>query len=82
MKPVIADDHPIFRAGLRQILETDATLRDRSSPPRVILLTLHVDGRFLNKALDVGAYGYVPKRTRSLNRFAVTHQSSLSRVEP
>jgi two-component system response regulator DesR len=31
MKPVItvviADDHPIFRAGLRQILDTDGTLR-------------------------------------------------------
>jgi DNA-binding NarL/FixJ family response regulator len=39
------------------------TLRDRSSPTRVILVTLHVDARFLNKALDVGAYGYVPKES-------------------
>jgi DNA-binding NarL/FixJ family response regulator len=36
MKPVItvviADDHPIFRAGLRQILETDATLHVAAEP--------------------------------------------------
>src|SRR5215475_2254940 len=98
MKPVITvvivDDHPIFRAGLRQVLETDPALRvvaeagdgdealatieavrpdlavvdidmpgrdglevtralrDRRSATRIILLTLHTDAWFLNKALD------------------------------
>lgn len=109
MKPVItvviADDHPIFRAGLRQVLEADAALRvageagdgdealaaiesirpdlavldidmpgrdgldvtralrDRRSTTRVILLTLHTDAWFLNKALDAGVHGYVPKES-------------------
>jgi DNA-binding NarL/FixJ family response regulator len=102
---VIADDHPIFRTGLRQVLEADTalrvvgeagdgeqaltviesiqpdlavldidmpgangldvtrTLRDRRSPTRVILLTLHTDAWFLNTALDAGAQGYVPKES-------------------
>lgn len=102
---LIADDHPIFRTGLRQVLESDAavrvvaeagngdealaiiealrpdvavldidmpgrdgldvarSLRDRRSPTRVIILTLHTDARFLDAALDAGVHGYVPKES-------------------
>jgi DNA-binding NarL/FixJ family response regulator len=102
---LIADDHPIFRAGLRQVIETDGgvrvvaeagsgdealasvekirpdlavldidmpgrdgldvarTLRDRRSPTRVIVLTLHTDDWFVNAALDAGVHGYVPKES-------------------
>jgi DNA-binding NarL/FixJ family response regulator len=102
---VITDDHPIFRTGLQQVLETDAelrvvgeagngddalvsieavrpdlavldidmpgrdgldvtrALRDRRSATRVILLTLHTDAWFLNRALDAGVHGYVPKES-------------------
>ncbi|MBR9975720.1 MAG: response regulator transcription factor [Bacteroidetes bacterium] len=53
---VIADDHPVFRAGLRQIIERDATLRVlgeagdgiaaldaiRNLQPKITLLDLHM----------------------------------------
>lgn len=104
---LIADDHPIFRAGLRQVIEAspgvrvvaeagdgnDAlasiestapalaildidmpgldglevarALRDRKSPTRVILLTMHKDAWFLEAALDAGVQGYVLKDSAS-----------------
>jgi DNA-binding NarL/FixJ family response regulator len=100
---LIADDHPVVRQGLRQIIETDAgmeivgeagngadalasarelnpavilldvdlpdmdgfsvckTLLEQGSKSKIIFLTVHREERFMRKALDLGASGYVLK---------------------
>jgi DNA-binding NarL/FixJ family response regulator len=47
----------------RNGLDVTRALRDRRSPTRIILLTLHTDAWFLNSALDAGVHGYVPKES-------------------
>jgi DNA-binding NarL/FixJ family response regulator len=105
LRIVIADDHPIFRSGLRQILSAQAGLRiveeisdgeqaliaiQRSTPdiaildidmPKkngfdvvaalrssgmdipVIFLTMYNDREMLDKAMELGARGYVLKES-------------------
>ena len=100
---LIADDHPIVRHGLRQLIESCAglkvvaevtngqealdilrqlkpqvalldvdmpvldgfgvaqILRDEKISTKVIFLTVHREKSFLNKALNVGASGYILK---------------------
>jgi DNA-binding NarL/FixJ family response regulator len=100
---LIADDHPIVRQGLRQLIESRAglkvvaevsngqealdklrqlkpqvvlldvdmpgldgfgvaqTLRDEGLNIKTIFLTVHREESFLNKALSVGARGYILK---------------------
>jgi DNA-binding NarL/FixJ family response regulator len=106
IKVIIADDHPIFRTGLRQIVESesikilaeasngkeaiekikeykpDIAILDINMPQvdglgvfdgirklkletKVIFLTAHENERIFNKALDMGAYGYVLKENAS-----------------
>lgn len=100
---LIADDHPIVRQGLRQILEREVdlevtgevgdgqaaleqivlrqpdiavldidmpkmngfdvlrALREKQTPGKVILLTVHREEEFFDEALKLGASGYVLK---------------------
>jgi DNA-binding NarL/FixJ family response regulator len=100
---LIADDHPIWRKGLREVIENDPDLivvgeagdghqalekiqqllprvalldidmpsldglkvalavRDRKFPVEIIFLTVHREESFMNRALDVGARGYILK---------------------
>jgi DNA-binding NarL/FixJ family response regulator len=100
---LIVDDHPLFRSGLRQVIETDSRfevvgetgdgeaalqfiqgkkpdvavldvnlprltgleiarkLQDKRSSTRIIILTMHKDEETCNRALDVGAKGFVLK---------------------
>src|SRR5262245_60611719 len=44
-------------------LETAARLADGGWAPRVVFLTVHEDPEFLEAARNVGAHGYVLKRT-------------------
>ena len=103
---IIADDHPIFRTGLRQIIESegitvlaeaingeealniikeykpDVAVLDVEMPlmdglgvlegikkintkTRGILITVHKNEKIFNKAMDIGAYGYVLKENAS-----------------
>ena len=100
---LIADDHPLFRSGLRQVVENDPTLmlvgeasdgesalklilekqpdvavldvnlpdvngfeiarrlQGKRLPTRIIILTMHKDEETCNRALDIGAKGFVLK---------------------
>jgi len=100
---LIVDDHPLFRSGLRQVVESDSRfqvvgeagdgetalqfiqekkpavavldvnlpgltgleiarkLQDKRLPTRIIILTMHKDEETCNRALDVGAKGFVVK---------------------
>jgi DNA-binding NarL/FixJ family response regulator len=100
---LIVDDHPLFRSGLRQVIEDDPhlelvgeagdgeaalqlilqkkpdvvvldvnlpglngfeiarQLQDKNLPTRIIILTMHKDEATCNRALDVGAKGFVLK---------------------
>jgi len=102
-KILIVDDHPLFRSGLRQVVENDPTLilvgeasdgesalklilekqpdvavldvnlpdlngfeiarrlQGKRLPTRVIILTMHKDEETCNRALDIGAKGFVLK---------------------
>ena len=102
-KIVIVDDHPLFRSGLRQVVENDPTLmlvgeasdgesalklilekqpdvavldvnlpdvngfeiarrlQGKRLPTRIIILTMHKDEETCNRALDIGAKGFVLK---------------------
>jgi DNA-binding NarL/FixJ family response regulator len=103
---IIADDHPIFRAGLRQIIESseinitaeasngeealelikehnpDISILDINMPlmdglavlgemkkiksqTKAIFLTGHKNEGIFNRAMDMGAYGYVLKENAS-----------------
>jgi two-component system, NarL family, response regulator DegU len=105
IRVVIADDHPIFRKGLREIIESDPKLKvvgeaedgdsalefmrqcspdvtvldvempgkdglevvratgDRGMDAKIILLTMHDDEQFFNRAMDLGVRGYVLKNS-------------------
>jgi DNA-binding NarL/FixJ family response regulator len=100
---LIVDDHPLFRSGLRQVVESDPgleligetgngeaalkliqekkpdvavldvnlpglngfeiarKLQGKNLPTRIIILTMHKDEETCNRALDVGAKGFVLK---------------------
>jgi len=102
-KVLIVDDHPLFRKGLRQVIEDDGRfelagetgegelalqmikeskpdvaildvnlpglsgleiarrLKEKRSPTRVIMLTMHKEEELCNQALDNGAMGFVLK---------------------
>src|SRR5271169_2339919 len=103
IKVLIVDDHPLFRSGLRQVVESDSDfdlvgetgngegavqliqekkpdvavldvnlpglsgleiarkLQAKRLPTRVIMLTMHKDEETCNRALDIGAKGFVLK---------------------
>ncbi len=103
VKVLIVDDHPLFRSGLRQVVESDSSLEivgeagdgelavkliqeikpdiailDVNLPglngleiakklqgkrltTRIIILTMHKDEETCNRALDIGAKGFVLK---------------------
>jgi DNA-binding NarL/FixJ family response regulator len=114
---IIADDHPIFRAGLRQIVESDVrkisaeasngeealekikelqpdiAILDINMPlmdglgvlegikksninTRAIILTAHQNEKIFNKAMDMGAYGYVLKENASSDLIECIHTVS------
>ena len=100
---LIVDDHPLFRSGLRQVVESDSSLQlvgeagdgvaalqliqeqkpdvavldvnlpglngleiarklqGKRLPTRFIILTMHKDEETCNRALDIGARGFVLK---------------------
>jgi DNA-binding NarL/FixJ family response regulator len=103
IKVLIVDDHPLFRSGLRQVVESDSSLelvgeagdgevalqliqekkpdvavldvnmpglngfeiarklQVKRVPTRIIILTMHKDEETCNRALDIGAKGFVLK---------------------
>jgi len=42
--------------------EVTKRIRQNSSPTRVIIFSIHWDGKYVLKAQEVGASGYVPKK--------------------
>lgn len=108
IKVVIADDHPIFREGLKQIVETNGIkiiaeasngeeafekirehlpdvvvldinmpvldglevlgkLRESKINVKTVYLTGHKNEKIFNRAMDLGAYGYVLKENASMD---------------
>lgn len=106
IKVIVADDHPIFREGLKYIIESsgikvlgEATngkealdlidkfkpdvavldiemplldglgvlegMRKVKSKSKGVLITVHKNEKIFNKAMDIGAYGYVLKDNAS-----------------
>lgn len=43
--------------------EVTSRLRDRSPTTRVVIFSVHWDGKYVQRAQQVGAKGYVPKKT-------------------
>src|SRR6266513_3117265 len=54
IRVLLADDHAIVIEGLR-------ALRERTTPPKVLVLTAYNDGESLRSALDAGAEGLALK---------------------
>lgn len=114
IKVIIADDHPIFREGLRQIIESsgikitaeasngeealelikehnpDISILDINMPlmdglavlgevkkikseTKAIFLTGHKNEGIFNRAMDMGAYGYVLKENASSDLIDCIH---------
>lgn len=109
MKIIIADDHPIFRGGLRQVIDNEQKfqvvaeasdgetalnlieeqkpdivifdvnmpkmtgfvaakeLRRKNTECEIIFLTMHGEEAMFNKAMDLGAKGYVLKDSASVD---------------
>lgn len=109
LKIIIADDHPIFRGGLRQVIDSEQKfqviaeasdgetalhlieekkpdivifdvnmpkmtgfvaakeLRRRNNNCEIIFLTMHGEEAMFNKAMDLGAKGYVLKDSASVD---------------
>ena len=106
IKVIIADDHPIFREGLKHIIESAgikvlaqgsngeealflinehkpeiavldiempvrggldvlAEIKSKKNKPKAILLTVHKNEGIFNKAMDLGAHGYILKENAS-----------------
>jgi DNA-binding NarL/FixJ family response regulator len=119
---VIAEDHPVFRQGLTEVLGTDGTFRIvgeagdgeaalalvRRLRPRialldvdmpqasglvvaeaigreglgaaVVILTMYKDARMFQRALDVGARGYVLKDSAATEIVACLHMVAAGRA--
>lgn len=119
---VIAEDHPVFRQGLTEVLGTDGTFRIvgeagdgevaldlvRRLRPRialldvdmpkasglvvaeaigreelgaaVVMLTMYKDARMFQRALDVGARGYVLKDSAATEIVACLHMVASGRA--
>ena len=109
LKIIIADDHPIFRGGLRQVIDGDLKfqviaeasdgeialklieeqtpaivvldvnmpkmsgfvvakeLRRKNNNCEIIFLTMHSEEAMFNKAMDLGAKGYILKDSASVD---------------
>jgi DNA-binding NarL/FixJ family response regulator len=109
VKIIIADDHPIFRGGLRQVIDSEQKfqvvaeaedgetalnlieeqkpdivifdvnmpkmtgfvaakeLRRKNQDCEIIFLTMHGEEAMFNKAMDLGAKGYVLKDSASVD---------------
>jgi len=109
LKVIIADDHPIFRGGLRQVIDNEQRfqvmaeaadgesalnlieahkpniivldvnmpkmtgftvakeLRRKNHTCEIIFLTMHSEEAMFNKAMDLGAKGYVLKDSASVD---------------
>ena len=109
LKIIIADDHPIFRGGLRQVIDDNLRfqvigeasdgemaltmieerkpdiaifdvnmpkmtgfaavkeLRRKNTDCEIIFLTMHSEEAMFNKAMDLGAKGYVLKDSASVD---------------
>ena len=109
LKIIIADDHPIFRGGLRQVIDGDLKfqviaeavdgemalklieeqtpaivvldvnmpkmsgfavakeLRRKNNSCEIIFLTMHSEEAMFNKAMDLGAKGYILKDSASVD---------------
>lgn len=109
VKIIIADDHPIFRGGLRQVIDNEQMfqvvaeasdgetalnlieeqkpdivifdvnmpkmtgfvaakeLRRKNNDCEIIFLTMHGEEAMFNKAMDLGAKGYVLKDSASVD---------------
>ena len=109
LKIIIADDHPIFRGGLRQVIDNEQKfqvvaeasdgetalnlieeqnpdivifdvnmpkmtgfvaakeLRRKNQDCEIIFLTMHGEEAMFNKAMDLGAKGYVLKDSASVD---------------
>lgn len=64
---LIVDDHPVVRAGLRAVIESQddfaasRTIGELPSPPRVMILTTYDADADVLSGLDAGAVGYLLK---------------------
>jgi DNA-binding NarL/FixJ family response regulator len=67
MKVIIADDHPVVRQGLRQMLavESDLTVvgEARNGQEAVLILSMYPEDRYAVRALKAGASGYLTKES-------------------
>lgn len=119
---VIADDHPLFRKGVREVLRNDPVVelvgeaadgdgalrliverrpavaildldmprqgglavaeavRRQALPVALIILTMHDDGRMLERALDLGVRGYVLKESAENELLACVHLVAAGRT--
>jgi DNA-binding NarL/FixJ family response regulator len=90
---LLADDHPVVRAGLRAVLETEAdfvvlaeaptAIAARPGAPRVLVLTTYDTDADILAAIEAGAAGYLlkdapPEELAAAVRTAAAEKSALA----
>ncbi|GAA0899125.1 hypothetical protein GCM10009557_74900 [Virgisporangium ochraceum] len=61
VRVVVADDHHVFRLGMRKLLVAIGLILRRDPSVRILVLTMHADDALVARALRAGARGYVVK---------------------
>ncbi len=92
IRVILADDHTMFRQGLKEMLSTDEYIKvvgeamDRllrlSPPPKIVVVTMHDDPRLVRELLGRGARAYLVKSASLEELLTAVHAAAESPAEP